>query len=45
MPVSADGGSATVWIDDLEFTAVVPEPAALSLLGIGGLLALRRRIA
>jgi hypothetical protein len=38
---SPDNGN-TLWIDDITYSAV-PEPASLGLLGLGGLVALRRR--
>lgn len=40
--VSANGNHMTFFIDDVS-VEVVPEPASLSLLGLGGLLALRPR--
>ena len=38
-------GDVTFWIDNIEFTAVVPEPSTLALVGLGtlGLLAIRLR--
>jgi len=45
MAVSADGGTSQFWVDDLSVTAVtvIPEPASLGLLALGGLSGLRRR--
>ena len=42
MPVSANGATSIVYIDDLNFTKV-PEPASLGLLSLGGLALMRKR--
>jgi hypothetical protein len=46
MPVSADGDFGIVWIDDLKYTAVIPEPSSLLLAACGllGWAAIRRRV-
>jgi hypothetical protein len=36
-------GAAGIWVDDISVLSSTPEPATLSLLAVGGLLALRRR--